>query len=287
MNSLKKNPLQYFVASITALAMAGAVFTAQADDLETIKGRGVLRVAVYNDFEPFSDEGKGIDIELAQVLAAKLGVKADVVGFDAGENMADDLRNMVWKGHYIDNRISHVMLHVPVDKVLMEKNPQVRIFAPYYNEQIAVLRSLSQVPVFLGLEAFTRIKIGVEGDSLPHQYLVGSLGGRFAENVVQFKTVHLAVDALKAGKLGAVMASRAQMEAAAGVIPKTLEMTEFSGVGMSVHEWDLGLAVKKENTELATALEQAMLSLKADGTLQKLFVKYSVSYQKPTLARSK
>ena len=110
---------------------------------------------------------------------------------------------------------------------------------------------LSQVPVFLGLEAFTRIKIGVEGDSLPHQYLVGSLGGRFAENVVQFKTVHLAIDALKAGKLGAVMASRAQMEAAVGVIPKTLEMTEFSGVGMSVHEWDLGLAVKTENTELA------------------------------------
>ena len=71
------------------------------------------------------------------------------------------------------------------------------------------------------------------------------------------------------------------------VIPKTLEMTEFSGVGMSVREWDLGLAVKKENTELAAALEQAMQSLKADGTLQKLFVKYSVSYQKPTLVRSK
>ena len=30
-----------------------------------------------------------------------------------------------------------------------------------------------------------------------------------------------------------------------------------------------------------------MQSLKADGTLQKLFVKYSVSYQKPTLVRSK
>ena len=64
-------------------------------------------------------------------------------------------------------------------------------------------------------------------------------------------------------------------------------MTEFSGVGMSVHEWDLGLAVKQDNTELTKALDDAMQALKADGTLQKLFVKYSVSYQKPTLVRSK
>jgi polar amino acid transport system substrate-binding protein len=287
MNSVRIINLQQLVVMLVATVLVGATLAARADDLETVKSRGVLRVAVYSDFEPFSDNGKGIDVELAQALAAKLGVKADVVAFDAGENMADDFRNMVWKGHYLGYPVAHVLLHVPVDTVLMDKNPQVQIFAPYYNEQIAVLRNLTQVPVFLGLEAFTRIKIGVEGDSLPHQYLVGSMGGRFADSVVQFKTVHQAVDALKAGSLGAVMASRAQMEAAAGVIPKTLALTQFTGVGLSVREWDLGLAVKKENTELAKVLEEAMQSLKVDGTLQKLFVKYSVSYQAPTLARSK
>lgn len=268
------------------LGLMVAAQIAAADDLEAVKGRGVLRVAVYREFAPFSDDGKGIDVDIAEALAAKLGVKADVAAFDAGEDVGDDLRNLVWRGHYLGYPVAHVMLHVPVDKALMEKYPQVRIFAPYYNEQIAVLRNLTQVPVFVGLEAFTRIKIGVEGDSLPHQYLVGSMGGRFAENVVQFKTVQQAVDALKAGKLGAVMASRAQMEAALGSLPENMEMTQFTGVGMSVREWDLGLAVKKDNTELAKALEEALQQLKTDGALQKIFHGYGVSYQGPTLARS-
>jgi ABC-type amino acid transport substrate-binding protein len=260
---------------------------AVADDLEAVKSRGVLRVAVYKEFAPFSDNGKGIDVDIAEALAARLGAKADVAAFDAGEDVGDDLRNLVWRGHYLGYPVAQVMLHVPVDKVLMEKHPQVLIFAPYYNEQIAVLRNTTQVPVLVGLEPFTRIKIGVEGDSLPHQYLVGSLGGRFAENVVQFKTVQQAVDALKAGKLGAVMASRAQMEGAMGSLPKNLEMTQFTGVGMAVQEWDLGLAVKKDNTELAKALAVALRDLKTDGTLQKIFFRHGVSYQPPTLARSK
>lgn len=84
-----------------------------------------------------------------------------------------------------------------------------------------------------------------------------------------------------ADKLGAVMASRPQIEAALGKCPKTLQLTEFSGVGLDVREWDLGLAVKKENDALAKALEQAMQALKADGTLQKIFANNGVSYRSP------
>ena len=48
--------------------------------MQKVQQRGVLTVALYKDFAPFSDEGQGIDVELAQALAAKLGV---AIGPDA------------------------------------------------------------------------------------------------------------------------------------------------------------------------------------------------------------
>lgn len=84
-------------AALLALCIVFLVpHTVSAEDaLETVQTKGVLRVAVYRSFAPFSDGGRGIDVDLAKALAAKLGVKPDVAAFDAGEEVSDDLRNMV------------------------------------------------------------------------------------------------------------------------------------------------------------------------------------------------
>src|ERR1035437_5370693 len=70
--------------------------------LATIQHNGILSVALYNDFAPFSNNGKGIDVDLAHALAAKLGVKATPVWFNAGDDVDGDLRKMVWKGTQIN-----------------------------------------------------------------------------------------------------------------------------------------------------------------------------------------
>ena len=234
------------VAWVVLYAAALVPRGASAEDgLEAVQARGVLRVAVYREFAPFSSDGSGIDVDLARALAAKLGVKPDIATFDAGEEMADDLRNMLWKGHYLGRAPGDVMLHVPVDNTLAKQNPQVRLVAPYYLEQMAVLRNASELPRLVSLEAFTRVKVGVEGDSLAQSYLLGTLGGRFAANVVQFRSLALAVEAMRNGDVGAVMGSRTQIEAAAGALPATFELTPFAGAGLPVSAWNLGLAVKR------------------------------------------
>src|ERR1019366_6323944 len=105
-------------------------------DQQKIRQNGILKVAVYNDLAPFSANGAGIDIDLARALAEKLGMKLSLLPFTAGDDLNADLRNMVWKGHYLGYGPADVMLHVPVDRRLSAANDKVQIFAPYYNETV-------------------------------------------------------------------------------------------------------------------------------------------------------
>lgn len=267
----------------TLLAIGG--FSAAAADLPETQTPGRLRVAVYAEFPPYSLKGKGIDIDLGKELAKRLGMEPEVVEYTADEDMNDDLRNMVWKGHYLGTRPADVMLHVPVDKYLADNNEQVRIFAPYHVESLAVARNPKQVPPVTGsaargLEVFTREKIGVETASLADDFLLSVLNGRLRENVVHFATVGLAVQAMKDGAVAAVMGARTEVEAALGKESR-FEMSPVSMPELRIKGWALGMAVKAGNDPLAEALGKAMQEIDKDGTLARIFSDNGATLQKP------
>jgi len=69
--------------SLFALGLTALHTPAQADQLADIQQRGVLRVAVPQDFPPFGSIGpdlkpRGLDIDTAQLMADKLHVKLEV-----------------------------------------------------------------------------------------------------------------------------------------------------------------------------------------------------------------
>ena len=263
------DPLRRRILAASAL-LPWAGF-ATANTLEKVRARGALRFALYDDFAPFSDDAGGIDTDIARAIADHLGLRADITLFDAGEDMRDDLRNWLWKGGYMGTVVCDVMLHVPVDQVLAEAAPQVRIFSPYHLEQIAVMRDAEHVPPILGLDQFTRVKIGVETGSMADDYLLGALGGRFRNNVVHYRSIADAVSAMRAGEVQIVMGSRAHMEAALGTASPRYPVTRFTGAGLNVREWPIGIATRREDAELAAVIEQAMIRLREDGTLDRLF----------------
>src|SRR3954454_7701954 len=191
-----------------ALALAGAA--APAAESPDASQSGPLRIAVYTEHAPFSDEGKGVDIELGNALAAKLGLPAEIVPFKDGESVDDDLRNIVWKGHYLwKGKLADVMMHVPVDPDLARKNPQVRIVAPYFRERLVVARSKSRIPRLETFEVFTREKIGVQFNTIEDHYLLRSFGGILRDNVVHFLSVPEAAAAVLGRVLEAVLGRRA------------------------------------------------------------------------------
>ena len=259
------------------IAAPGAVCAAETP---VLREAGHLKVAVYNDLAPFSDHGQGIDADLGAALAGKLGLKLALLPFDAGDDLGDDLRNMVWKGHYLGYGPADVMLHVPVDRMLMNANPQVEIFAPYYVETVRLVRSAQAMPQFEGVDALAGKRIGVEKVSISGMVMLGEGGGRFREQVHIYPTATEALERLKAGGLDAVLATRAQIEAVMKGDP-AFPLQEVPFDRLPRGGWAIGMAVKKDNVALARELQAALNDLAASGELKTIFAKYGVQAVRP------
>ena len=272
---------RHFFLAFAALLLI-CLSPVQADEqMDTIRKRGRLKVAVYNNFPPYSDAGKGIDVELGQALAAKLGLEAEIIGFMAGEDMGDDLRNMVWKGHYLRGDPADVMMRVPVDPMFARANDKARIFAPYHHEVMGMARIANRIPTPSGsaaiaLEVFTREKIGVEGDTLAASYLESVLQGRLRSNVVHFRSIGEAAKALREDSISAIMAPLGELEGAlAGDTRFAIDEAKLGD--LRPKNWSVGMAVKAEADDLAAALTGALSELEKDGTVAVIFKSHGVT----------
>jgi len=76
--------------ALTIALMTGAAGMASADALDDIAKAGTVRIGLFEDFPPFASLGsdmkiQGYDVEMAEKLAAALGVKPEIVGI-TGQN---------------------------------------------------------------------------------------------------------------------------------------------------------------------------------------------------------
>ena len=264
-------------AALAATALAPTLRAQEPTALEKVKRRGVLSVGLYNEMPPFHVGGRGIDIELGQALAQALGVKFSPLPFTADENMDDDLRNMVWKGHYLGYGPADVLLHVPVDRPLMVGNPQVEIFGPYWRERIMIARDLQKVPAMESLASFAGQRIAVPGLSLAGWLLIGADGGAFREQLsTHWKDGTEAAAALQRGKVAAAAGMASELESVLAGDPRYA--IEPLPLPRMRNGWAVGMAVKKSATDLAQALQGAVNELAQSGALKTMFAKAKVSW---------
>ena len=266
---------------LASLALLLTIVAAPAyADLDKIRVSGTLKVAVYDDFAPFSKQGKGIDIDLAEALAKKLGLKLSLLPFPAGENLNDDLRNMVWKGHYLGYGPADVMLHVPIDLALSAANPQVKIFSPYHTETVRLVRNVQTTPIFNGLASVAGKRIGVEKISIGAMVLLGEDGGSYAKDLKIFPSGTEALEQLKAGQLDAVLANRSEIESVLHDDPR-FEMREVVFQRLPRKGWTVGMAVRRDDLALGKLLQEAIDELFTSGEMIKIFGKYGVQIVRP------
>jgi len=259
-------------------SLMGAARAQESDALARIRTRGSLTVAVYNAMPPFHASGAGIDVQIAEQLARALDVKLNLLPFNAGESMGDDLRNMVWKGHYLGFGPADVLLHVPVDKPLMDSQTQALIFAPYYKETVALAYRIGPTPRIDNLADLKGLKVAVPGQTLAGWLLLGADDGAYREQLVthmedgtQAARLLLSADvdvaAGNASELHSVLKGDKQFR----VIPLPIPRAPRTG-------WAVGMAVKKNATDLARALQSAINGMTQDQRMFEIFAEHGVPW---------
>ena len=215
---------------------------------------GVLTMGTNATFPPYEykdgDDVVGIDAEIAQALADKLGLKVKIVDMDF-----DSLIASVQSGK-IDMSLACM--------TVTEERKQNVDFTDSYatGVQVIIVKEDSDIASADDLEGKL---IGVQQGTTGHLYCADDFG---EENVIPYANGATAVQALLQGKVDCVVIdqepAKAFVEANAGLkILETAYTTE-----------DYAAAVSKDNPALTAALNSALQELKDDGTIQGILDKY-------------
>ena len=215
---------------------------------------GVLTMGTNATFPPYEykdgDDVVGIDAEIAQALADKLGLKVKIVDMDF-----DSLIASVQSGK-IDMSLAGM--------TVTEERKQNVDFTDSYatGVQVIIVKEDSDIASADDLEGKL---IGVQQGTTGHLYCADDFG---EENVIPYANGATAVQALLQGKVDCVVIdqepAKAFVEANAGLkILETAYTTE-----------DYAAAVSRDNPALTAALNSALQELKDDGTIQGILDKY-------------
>jgi ABC-type amino acid transport substrate-binding protein len=280
----RRTVLHTGAAALAAALCSGASWAELAD----LRERGSLKVALYRANLPFSDANAqsgavGADAALAKALAERLKLGVQWLPFEAGENMGDDLRNMVWRGHYLGYGPADVLMQVPIDKHLISETRQVEFLLPYYRQRLVWLSAGTPSSSDLRAQALDGISLGAETGTAAASALLGFGGGRWRTAVKLAPTGLEVAQGVVSGKWQAAYVTQAQAEAAIKGLPNRAEYVIEAATlpGTPPNGWVVGMAIKAGQPELAQAMAQAFKSLQDDGSLAAIWRDHGLTWLTP------
>lgn len=265
----------YALAGLLAPALAQA-----RTDFDDIRERGSLRVAVYRDLPPFSyqndGEPAGIDVDLARTIATGLGLSIDFMLVTPADDVDGDLRNAVWKGHYLGGGTADLMLHIPYDPDFALRNDNAVLFGAYYSETLALFGhgALPASVLDLGSQS-----IGVEIASLADFYLSGVQDGRLRAQMHHYPNSAALARAWKEGKVDLVYGVASELQAALAGSGASRAFPQTPGLAKP--SWELGMATKQSLHELKYKVGDILADLQHNGQLAAIFARHQVAYLPP------
>lgn len=240
-------------------ASSGATSEAAAGELTTVNP-GKLTMSTNAAFPPYemtADDGsfEGIDIEVAQAIADKLGLELQVddMDFDAALLAAQT------------GKSDMVMAGVTVTP---ERQNAMDFSDSYANGiQVVIVPEDSHIA---SIDDMQGKMIGVQRGTTGDLYCSDTVenGGFGEENVTPYDNGLTAVQALMNGQVDCVVIDNAPAQEFVAANPglKILD-TEYANE-------DYAIGVAKGNTQLLDAINGALAELEADGTLQSIVDKY-------------
>lgn len=244
----------YLSRLLAALALSGLAVTASARTFDEIKKDGTIRVATEGAFQPFNYfEGAkltGFEVELADAVFAKMGVKADwkAIGFDALlAGLQQNRWDFVVASHGItDERSKAVSFgnpHYCTGGIIVAKDPAIRTAKDLVGKTVSVQTGTTYLDQVKKLA-------GVKG-------------------VKNFPQDNDARNALQTGRVDAWVTDRF-------VATKSLATNPTGGLRMGDYVFveRIAAAASKSNPGLAQEWNKGLAAVVADGTYKKISDKW-------------
>ncbi len=214
--------------------------------------------AQFPPYEMVADDGsfEGIDVEVAQAIADKLGLELEIddMDFDAALLAAQN------------GKSDMVMAGVTVN----EERQQVMDFSDSYANGVQVVIVTEDSDIATVDDLANADKIGTQRGTTGYIYCSDTPenGGYGEDHVTAYDDGATAVQALLNGQVDAVVIDNAPAQEYVKANPglKILD-TEFANENYAI-------GVAKGNTALLDAINGALADLQADGTLQSIIDKY-------------
>lgn len=266
---MKKAVACYLSVVMSVCMMAGFTTMAAEDNaLERIKERGTLIVATDAAWPPFEymqgENVVGADMEVAADIAEELGVDLEII------NAAFDSLSM-----YLEN--GEADLALAAITVTEDRADAMEFSEPYCesSQYIVVKEDNDDVKSIDDLAGYTvGVHLGTTGDFLiSDEVNMGVLAGSGA-SVQQYKDLTIAAMGLNAGDVQAVVCDRQLAENLCTVNDGLKCFEAVYADGSSTQE-EYAVAAAKGETDLIAKVNEIIVPLKEDGTIDQYIVEES------------
>ena len=244
---------------IVLLTLISSILTASAFalDLDAVKKAGKLRVAVDTTYPPMefeSTDGKiiGLDVDLARELAKILKVEAEFIA-------------MPWDGILAGLQSNRYDIIMSSMNITPERSAQVN-FVPYISMgQVFVVKKTAR-PVTKDKDLEGRVvAVQVDTTSFAAVEAIQKSGVKI-KGIKTFPGATETFSALKANQADVIVTDEVLGKYYAALDSKT-----FIVSGNAIKPEPIGIAVKKSDTKLLKALEDAVKTIKSNGTFAKVY----------------
>ncbi|SEN14416.1 cystine transport system substrate-binding protein [Duganella sp. CF517] len=247
------------VMAAAALAAAWAPATASAADLlATVKARGTLKVALEGTYPPFNYKDQktgqlaGYDVDVARLLAARLGLKVEFVSSEWASILAGLSANKY------DVIISQVGINPKREQAFDFSTPYI-----YSMPQLIVRKD--EKAVYASLADLKGKKLGVGQGSVYEQQARAVPG----IDVRSYAAAPDTMSDLASGRLDAAL-NDSLMSA---YLLKISKLPIKAGARVGAVE-RMGIPFHKGNPEFKAALDKALAAVAADGSLTAISIKW-------------
>ncbi|CUH67799.1 Sulfate starvation-induced protein 7 [Thalassovita gelatinovora] len=233
-------------AGSLALSSIAITAPAMADELATLKDKGVMRIAMSGAYPPFNfvndkNEVVGFDPAIGTEIAKRMGLEAEIV-------------TTAWDGiigGLLANKYDAIVGSMTITE---ERDEVVDFVGPYYTTKRAIFTNPGSE--FTSIDQLGEAEIGVTlGET--HEEWARERGWK----IRTYKGLPELLLELQNGRVDAIV-----NDSIAAILAMGEKDQDYATIDFETAEFGAGIAIREGNPELGAAMQAALDSMMEDGT---------------------